>query len=127
MGKVKDMSADQKSQKKGFVSIPYGKGKVTVALLFALSLLVYQSPMGKVKLVLRFIFLHFLFLTYQSPMGKVKVGRRAPEDEGQSVSIPYGKGKENAKSKRRSTRNKVSIPYGKGKEQHFVLHFQYTP
>ena len=42
---------------------------------------------------------------YQFPMGKVKIKK----DKGNICKIS------------------VSIPYGKGKEQHFVLRFYYNP
>ena len=58
-------------------------------------------------------------------MGKVKFVEQFRDYVEEKVSIPYGKGKENAITQLRQ-KKRVSIPYGKGKEQHLVLCFYYN-
>ena len=68
MGKVKG-GAQKTSLCYGYVSIPYGKGKVTNTLEVFRQCM-YQFPMGKVKS--RGMDVVILDHQYQFPMGKVK-------------------------------------------------------
>ena len=76
------------------VSIPYGKGKVWECYQLE-EVIMYQFPMGKVKLtsIGRWAFVRCI--SYQFPMGKVKRSSRKPSRKPSEYQFPMGKVKNN--------------------------------
>ena len=76
---------------------------------------VYQFPMGKVKMTKKTK--TSFFSSYQFPMGKVKGVPLHKNYEGQRVSIPYGKGKDDIMQQGDLVGFEYQFPMGKVKLQ----------
>ena len=79
----------------------------------------YQFPMGKVKAEYRYL-IDSNESTYQFPMGKVKSTGTTSEWRRDTVSIPYGKGKDNGGMRMHARRpQQYQFPMGKVKGYHY--------